>query len=237
MWKRFIFPLLLAFALSPSLAHAQTGHIDIVAHYKNILLSHGEDLSGPCGAFKITREVAADSRVRSEGWGLIHSTGNGCYVGGDVYRADTLMQPNGFTVDILRLSESNNGDTSNPLTYNIPDWSQTGNQDPSNWRNPLPSNINQAPTPTPTPMPTPAPVLDLSGVYARLRDVEAATERQYADVTRRIDAVSAAVAGVSTQVKEHDEHVAPIIAFFKNSNTWTAIISGVTTFLIAQQAQ
>jgi len=210
---------------------AQSSHQTVVAQKKAILLSRGEDVSGPCGAFKITREVAADPSVKSEGWGLVHSTGSGCAISGDVYRSDTLMQPNGFTVDILTRSESDNGNTSNNNAFNIPSWDQTGNQDPANWRAPLSSNVAPVPMPvpgpTPTPAPVPMPILDLTGVYERIKAAEAATERQYSDLSRRIDAVSGQVTGVSVQVKEHDEKVSGLVAFFTNGKTITGIVTAL----------
>lgn len=233
---------LLALLSFPSIVQAQSSHADVVASKKAILLSRGEDLSGPCGAFKITREVAADPSIRAEGWGLVHSTGNGCQIAGDVYRADTLMQPNGFTVDLLTRSESDNGNTSNNATFNIPAWDQTGDQLAINWRAPLASNIGPAPvpqplptpTPTPQPSPVPTPVLDLSGVYERFRASDDAHERQYLDLSHRIDAVSGQVAGVSVQVKEHDEKTSAIVGFFKDGKTWTGVL-GLLGGYIAQR--
>lgn len=224
--------LLGALIIAPSTGYAQPSHANVVASKKTILLSRGEDLSGPCGAFKITREVAADPVIRAEGWGLVASTGNGCPIAGIVYRADTLMQPNGLVVDLLRRAESDEGNTTNNANFNIPTWDPTGNQDPTNWRAPLASviapvpNPVPTPTPTPTPQPVPAPVqtLDLSGVYERIRTLEDAHERQYLDLAHRVDAVSGQVAGVSVQVKEHDEKVSVITSFFKDGKTWTGIL-------------
>lgn len=128
-------------------------HVDVVVAVKARLLAQGEDLSGPCGAFKITSRVALALREIEQDaagqpvWGLIHSGGNGCETHGDKFRADTIMKHDGSVVDILNRSESNNGDTSDPSAYNIPTWSPTGPQDPGNWRAPFDPGDSPVPIP------------------------------------------------------------------------------------------
>lgn len=229
-------------AMFCGVCNAQSPHADVVAQVKNELLARGENLSGTCGAFKITSEVG--TRLAAEGWGYVHSDGNGCPRPGENYRADTLMQPNGYTIDILRLSESNNGDVSNPLAYNIPDWSQTGNQNPANWRSPFalaPPVPQPFPTPTPVPAPWPAPLpvptLDLTGVYDRLNSLAQQAERIYADMVARDQARAAQAAALSEQLRKHDEDPSWVRKFFTNSNTITALLAGVGAILAQQAAQ
>jgi hypothetical protein len=124
-----------------------------VAAVKAALLSLGVNLAGPCGAAQITLRVGW--QLRGEGWGPIASDGNGCTVGGVHYRSDALMKPDGTTIDLLGKSESDEGDTSNPAAYNIPQWRVTGSQPSSNWRPPFDLG---SPAPVPVPVPTPIPV-------------------------------------------------------------------------------
>lgn len=239
MWNRYISSTLLSGLLvfGAGNSFAQSSHTNVVAQKKAILLSLGESLSGACGAFKITREVAADPVVRAEGWGLVAkpiSSDSGCLVNGQRYSADALMQPGGFTVDILRRAESDEGDTTNNNNFNIPDWSPTGSQLSENWRAPLTSALVSLPPtlppvtpPSTTPVPVPVPVLDLTGVYERLRTSDDAKERQYLDLTQQNRRLSEQVAGVSAQVKAHDERVSGIISFLTDGKTVTGIITAL----------
>lgn len=147
-------------------------HTDVVVAVKAQLLALGQDLAGPCGAFKITCRVAW--QLRGEGWGLIHSGGNGCETRGDKFRADTIMQRDGTVIDILNRSESNEGDTSDPAAYNIPTWSPTGPQSPFNFREPFDPGDSPIPTPVPVPVPTPtpAPGPDVAELARRVEGLE-----------------------------------------------------------------
>lgn len=110
---------------------------DVVAQVKSELIAAGQNIDGVCGAFKICSTVAW--RLRGDGWGLIHSSGNGCETHGDKFRGDTLMQPDGTVIDCLIKAESNEGLVYPQVgyeTYNIPAWNPTGSQPPSNWRAP-----------------------------------------------------------------------------------------------------
>jgi hypothetical protein len=114
-----------------------------VAQVKQALLAQGENLDGPCGAFKITSTVAW--RLRGQGWGLIASTGNGCPEGphGNC-RTDTLMLKDGSVIDCLQKAENNEGMVYPAVpqdSYNIPTWSPTGPQPPENWREPYDPGI------------------------------------------------------------------------------------------------
>ena len=112
----------------------------VVQQVKDELIAAGEVLDGACGAFKITSTVAW--RLRAQGWGLIHSDGNGCDqvpTEGEKYRTDTVMQKSGSVIDMLGTAESNNGMVYPQVpheSYNIPQWNPTGAQPPENWREP-----------------------------------------------------------------------------------------------------
>jgi len=127
---------------------------DTVAQVKNELLAAGQNLDHACGAFKITSTVAW--RLRSYGWGLIHSTGNGCTTNNDHYRTDTLMQKDGAVIDLLGTAETNNGMVYPAVpheSYNIPQWNATGAQPPENWREPYDPGLLTTAPPNPTPTP------------------------------------------------------------------------------------
>jgi hypothetical protein len=91
---------------------------------KQDLLSRGVNLSGPCGAFEITKRVAW--QLRAEGAGLLSKpAGNNC----EGYATDYIVFRNGPSFDIL----GDGGGANNPQ------WAQ--DDDPSllaRWRDPLP---------------------------------------------------------------------------------------------------
>lgn len=92
-----------------------------VAAVKAQLLAEGRDLSGPCGAFAITKRVAWG--LRSAGAGLLSKpSGNNC----EGYATDIVMfrDAGGDIVDIL-------GDGGNA---NVPNWNVSDTVEPSRWR-------------------------------------------------------------------------------------------------------
>lgn len=115
---------------------------DIVAQVKADLEARGVNLSGPCGAFEITRRVAW--ALRGDGVGLLQKTSgnncNGCSV-------DVVCYRDGTWVDVLINSE----------TENRPAW-QVGPDklDPSRWLPPIDPGGTPAPVPEPTPAARPA---------------------------------------------------------------------------------
>jgi hypothetical protein len=71
-------------------------HTDIVAAVKAELERRGVNLSGPCGAFAITKRVAW--ALRGEGAGLLSKpAGNNC----EGYSVDYIVYPDGSSADIL----------------------------------------------------------------------------------------------------------------------------------------
>jgi len=99
---------------------------DYVAQVKAKLQSMGHNLSGPCGAFDITKNVAWG--LRAWGYGLLEkSGGNNC----EGYATDIVMPAggSGVIVDILGDGGGNN----------TPQWgtSAPGEVDPGRWRPPF----------------------------------------------------------------------------------------------------
>jgi hypothetical protein len=92
---------------------ALTKHPDqsnIVSQVKNDLASRGIDLSGPCGAFEITKRVAWI--LRSSGAGLLDKpSGNNC----QGYSVDVIVYSDGYAYDIISDSGASNGPTWQPL--------------------------------------------------------------------------------------------------------------------------
>lgn len=89
---------------------------ETVETVKAYLEARGEDLSGPCGAFKITKRVAW--ALKDTGAGLLEKTsGNNC----EGYAADVICYPDGRTFDILEDGGGKNG----------PRWAQHLPHDPA----------------------------------------------------------------------------------------------------------
>jgi hypothetical protein len=87
---------------------------DYVAYVKDKLLKQGKNLSGACGAFEVTKNVAWD--LRNYGYGLLDKpSGNMC----SGYAVDIVMLPDGRGWDIL-------GDGGGA---NQPQWNQTEIED------------------------------------------------------------------------------------------------------------
>lgn len=149
LWLTLILTLLCA----PLFAqHAE--HPDLVAMIKAQLEGQHVDLSGPCGAFQITKRVAW--ALRNEGAGLLSKpAGNNC----EGYSVDYLVYQDGTGYDLLSDAGGANG----------PMWGgpETG-MDVSRWRAP----INPGDTPSPAPVPTPAPSVDLQPLLDRIAGLE-----------------------------------------------------------------
>ena len=96
-------------------------HQQAVIDAKAELVALGEDLTGPCGAFKITRKVAQMLTPSEPDAGLLAKpTGNNCLG----YAVDIICYNDGVIYDIL-------GDAGGS---NDPQWNFGGSVDPSRWR-------------------------------------------------------------------------------------------------------
>lgn len=159
-------------------AHAQ---VEVVQAVKNDLVSRHINLSGPCGAFEITKRVAWI--LRAQGVGLLDKPGgNNC----QGYSVDYVVFPDMSGRDIL-------GDGGGE---NIPQWSGEPNEPAGafagRWRAPFDpgDTITPAPSPSPTPAPQPPPAsnLDLLPVILaelRMHEAEENLERVKAEAFRQ----------------------------------------------------
>lgn len=142
------------FSVAAFAQHAD--HPDLVAMMKTHLLGQHVDLSGPCGAFQITKRVAW--ALRNEGAGLLAKpNGNNC----EGYSVDYLVYQDGTGYDLLSDAGGSNG----------PQWGgpETG-MDVSRWRAPI--DPGDAPAPTPSPAPAPSPSVDLQPLLDRIGVLE-----------------------------------------------------------------
>lgn len=133
--------------------------LKIVQDAKKTLEDLGENLTGPCGALRITNLVAW--QLRSSGAGLLYKpAGNNC-----LERAvDILAYADGRIRDIL-------GDGGGA---NTPQWPEGDLEivDGARWRAPMDPNLpDPTPTPIPVPDPLPAPIPvpgDLAPILAEI---------------------------------------------------------------------
>jgi hypothetical protein len=147
--------------------------IEDVAQAKADLLAAGQNLDGKCGAHKIAAQTAWCMKTNGEGWGLVHSTGSGCEINADIYRADSLMRKDGTTMDILLYAESKDGLVYPQVghdEYNIPAWNPTGPQDPANWRDPYDPGLVAVPPDTGD---AGGPAVDTDAILSAIADSEA----------------------------------------------------------------
>ena len=99
-------------------------HYALVVEAKNDLITEGEDLTGPCGGFKIVRRAAQYIQPSDPAVGLLDKpTGNNC--GG--YAVDIICYNDGVIYDVLIDSGG----------ANTPAWNFSGTVDPSRYRAPF----------------------------------------------------------------------------------------------------
>lgn len=129
--------------------------LDNVINVKNALEARGVSLSGPCGAFQITKRVAW--QLRDQGAGLLSKpNGNNC----EGFATDYVVFKNGPAFDIL-------GDGGNA---NIPQWAQDNDASLlARWVAPVdpgddPPKVDTPPAPTPPP----AAPLDIDRILAAI---------------------------------------------------------------------
>lgn len=174
--KRLLFALVLV--LSARQAFAQAA---VVASVKDGLVARGVDLSGPCGAFQITKRVAW--ALRGTGAGLLEKpSGNNC----DARAVDIIVYADGHGYDIL----SDGGGANGPAWNDVPIENGAGR-----WR-PVTSDPDGGSVTPPPPVvnPPPAPGFDFAAAFQRAYDQ---SERIYADETnQRRDQTAAILAAV-----------------------------------------
>ncbi len=99
-------------------------HYDLVVEAKADLTTEGEDLTGPCGAFKIVRRAAQYIAPSDPTVGLLDKpTGNNC----TGYATDIIAYRDGIIYDVLIDAGG----------ANTPAWSFSGSVDPSRYRPPF----------------------------------------------------------------------------------------------------
>ena len=190
--------------------------IEVVAQAKAELLAAGENLDHACGAFKITSTAAYRLNPTADpaGWGLIHSTGNGCDANNDRYRTDTMMLQNGTVYDCLQNAESNNGLVYPAVShdsYNIPTWSPTGPQDPANWRAPYDPGLLAPVAPPVEPPPTTNG--GETNTAAILDAIMQSESRILAHTTEETDRVIARLNELRAEVIDFAEQVGKVLLF------------------------
>ena len=174
--KRIAFVILFLFLPSPL---AGQSHRETVVEVKRQVVAQGISISGPCGAFQITKRVAWV--LRSEGYGLIAKGGNHC----EGYSTDAVILPSGVHYDIL-------GDSGGT---NSPEWNLVVNEHtgepylrPGDYRAPFdpePAGPTPVPVPEPVPpVPTPEPPADeqLDRIESKLDQHIASTEEFQSNV-------------------------------------------------------
>ncbi len=145
-YQRILAMFIIVAMLAPGLAAQQ----EIVSAIKNDLVARQVNLTGPCGAFEITKRVAW--ALRAQGVGLLDKPGgNNC----QGYSVDYLVFPDGSGRDIL-------GDGGGE---NIPQWGGEPSEAPGTftgrWRAPFdPGDAALPPGPAPVPQPpAPSPIV------------------------------------------------------------------------------
>jgi hypothetical protein len=138
---------------------------ETVEQVKADLVARGEDLSGPCGAFKITRRVAW--ALRDSGAGLLSKpSGNNC----EGYATDVICYPDGRTFDCLIDGGGQNG----------PTWEQHHPHDPAvaaRYRPAIDPGDAPDPEPEPEPEPQPEPVPELPDLAAVIAQIQHMSKR------------------------------------------------------------
>lgn len=158
--------------------------IELVQSIKTELEEQGEDLSGPCGAFKITQRVAWAKRF--EGYGLLggKSPGqNGCTVGDERYSVDWILKPDGHGVDCLMNAGGNPENPSEPA--NVPTWNE-GTADPSLYRPAIDPGDSPEPPDPPDPEPPNPPDDDVEVRLAALEETTRNHSAAIVDLHRRV---------------------------------------------------
>jgi len=202
--KRYIWLTAMLIALLTGPLAAQS-HQSTVENVKAALVAKGTDLSGPCGAFAITKRVAW--ALKGEGAGVLSKpSGNNC----DGFATDIILYPDGRAFDILTDGGGANG----------PAWGPIEPIDPTRYR--AATDPGDGP---PVIIPPSIPPVDLTPLLNRLLDLETAAQQmraQIAQVAGQADASAQSVngfearlAGVETSISRIDAYLATHPIFLK----------------------
>lgn len=226
-----ILALVLVVALLPFPAFAQSA--DTVAAAKAQLQAQHVDLTGPCGALKLTNLVAWNLRPN---YGLLHKAGGFRAIlkaDGSCLSGEQSSDPEGFATDyVIRGRDGfgfdllgDSGGANNPQWAGPEDGPDMVARNFANYREPFDpiaymtgSTPVPVPVPTPVPVPVPLPSIDLSGVYVQLQMLEL----HLANISQRIEVVNEQVqqgrmenrgffAAVGSEWKKILTYAAPIV--------------------------
>jgi hypothetical protein len=183
--KKFIIALMLGF-----IAHTTYAQSSVVDDVKHELIARSVDLSGPCGAFQITKRVAW--RLRAQGAGYIRKNPgqNNC----ELHGVDIVMYRDGRIVDILSDSGISNGPTWDTSKAPV---------DPALWQEPQDPGdpVVEQPTDPGTPIVVqPAPI-NIQAILDAIRDVREAQERIFAAQAERDNQQDAAHTALARTVE------------------------------------
>jgi hypothetical protein len=158
--------------------------VQVVASIKQQLVARGEDLSGPCGAFKITQRVAW--ALRADGAGLLDKPGGNNCLG---FATDYVIFQHGPAFDIL-------GDGGGA---NTPQWNE--DDDPAlipRWRAPIDPGDVVTPPVVPPVVPPPDPLIvdalaaivgELVGVRSQLTELKVQADANTEKIQTQINQV------------------------------------------------
>ena len=166
--------------------------VELIASIKADLVARGVSLTGPCGAFEITKRVAW--ALRGEGIGLVakNAAQNGCNANGERYAIDALMLRDGQTWDILINGGGDEDANRQPIpgTGNGPAWQVTGAALRESWRAPFQVDIPAPPAAPPPVVPDPPKPPAPDGGGLTQNDVERILAAQAADTERILAAIA-----------------------------------------------
>lgn len=199
MWNTTLGSLLalLLFA-APAFAQAP---LQIVQSVKADLVAKGADLSGSCGAFSITRRVAAILHQQDPNYGLLWKDwGNQC----ENFAVGIIVYRDGRHWDILIDDGGQNG----------PAWNlEPENVEPHRWRAPVDVPNPGTPAPDPGTPPTPdyrLPTIDIAPILQKLD----ALQIDLARVERQLDAHEQAEKAFRESVKGQWQRIwKPLLSF------------------------
>lgn len=180
----------------PFAAPEEDPHLRAIRDIKAALVAKGTDLSGPCGAFEITKRVAW--ALKGEGAGVLSKpSGNNC----DGFATDIILYPDGRAFDILTDGGGANG----------PTWNAIEPIDPTRYR--AATDPGDGP---PVIIPPSIPPVDLTPLLARLLDLESAVttlRAQMVAAAGQADATAQSVNSFEARLAAAEAAIARIDAY------------------------
>lgn len=173
---------------------------DIVKRVKDYFEAKGDDLSGPCGAFKITKQVAIEL-----GLGVLQKpAGNNC----DGFAVDQVMTREGVIRDVL-------GDAGGA---NSPQWGDGEQVDPNRYKSVSgPSVLQNAPQ---VPQDPPGSTIDIAALMAPYRDEIFRLEADNGLLKDAVKSLSAGLTSLQDQIDVIKAQPAPAQKVVSTSRVW-----------------